>query len=83
MLQSAIEMEVEDFLAQHAEPVMHAAIGWWSATATNRREILTGPGGSRSSSRGCETTQEKRKIASGSLRRSCRPTCGAVSPSTN
>ena len=82
MLQSAIEMEVDDFLAQHAnrrDGRGHRLVirnGYLPS-----REILTGAGRlSVSSSRGCGTNLRNNQSECSSVLRSCHRTLDGAKP---
>ena len=84
MLQSAIEMEVDDFLVQHAQ--RRDARGHRLVVRNGyqpAREILTGAGRLAVEQPRVRDNSGEKRTASGSLRRSCRPTSAAVSPSTS
>ena len=82
LLAQAVEAEVADFLGKHAD--LKTADGHQRVVSHGHlpeREVMTGIG--PSASRVCAIARRTPPIptASGSLRRSCRPTCAARNPS--
>ena len=77
LLTQAVEAEVAEFLAKHAD--LKTETGHRRVVRHGHlpeREIMTGIGPARFASRGCATAKLPRGRASGTHRRSCRGTRG-------